>query len=188
MLGLERSGKERKDEHRSRTKEDQRIKSGCLLGARTVFKEKSGLCNSFFPVYADYATLPKIQHLRFHVSLCIPLFFTISPFIDEIPLTQNSKSSRINQERYKTNVKIVAEAVAKYVYDLHEKDLNIFEGTNDVSTSFLSSWLSAVASLPRTESHVAQKDADGNALLLALQKVRGESRDHECAFTNAIEE
>lgn len=92
-----------------------------------------------------------------------------------MPLFQRSNifdsTSRINQERYKTNVKIVAEAVAKYVYDLHEKDLNIFEGTNDVSTSFLSSWLSAVASLPRTESHVVHKDVDGNALLLALQKV-----------------
>eukprot|EP01102_Stenamoeba_stenopodia_P015823 TRINITY_DN5460_c0_g1_i1.p1 TRINITY_DN5460_c0_g1~~TRINITY_DN5460_c0_g1_i1.p1 ORF type:complete len:609 (-),score=165.31 TRINITY_DN5460_c0_g1_i1:53-1780(-) len=92
-----------------------------------------------------------------------------------LPLFERSNifdsTLRIDGERYKANVKIVAEAVAKYVYDLHEKDLNIFEGANDISASFLSSWLNAVSSLPRTESHVASKDTDGNSLLLALQKV-----------------
>ena len=72
------------------------------------------------------------------------------PFLFPLPSIY-AYSAHVNVSTLTRNIRFVAESLAKYIYGLHERDVEVFGGSLGLSNHFVSSWLQALTDNPRAE-------------------------------------
>lgn len=78
----------------------------------------------------------------------------------------SAHSANVNVSILTRNIRFVAESLAKSIYGLHEREVEVFAGSLGVSDRFVSSWLRAL-----TENHRVELFGMDSALLMGLERV-----------------
>jgi hypothetical protein len=65
---------------------------------------------------------------------------------------------RLNCTILVRNIRLIAESLAKHIYNLDEKHISLFEGSLDINEAFVESWLNAVCSVSRAIGGSSSQD------------------------------
>jgi hypothetical protein len=76
---------------------------------------------------------------------------TLSKFVKPVPqITRSSAIDlKLDQQALKQNVKLIAEALGKFIYPIKVKDVEIFSGSLSISDRFMNAWVDTLSQYSR---------------------------------------
>lgn len=100
-----------------------------------------------------------------HFSKVKVLASTLSSQRDPLPLLGRSNAfdtrAKIDAKAVKQNILLVAESLAKYIFDISSDDLQIFKNSYDVDELFVDSWMDTLANNERVLPYIESSLIDG---------------------------